>query len=142
MTESIVCPFCSADIYLKFHNLDFDTIVCDYCGEEFTFDKNILNNLEGNNQGLVIQNIEAKIKKLQQIMKVSDSLEISRLAGVLGMEEQALWEKIFEWAEKFGFRIKKNVVIFQNGDTEGFIESLDKQFVEWEQKEKNNTGKI
>jgi len=85
---------------------------------------------------------KARIEKLRKIVKVSNSLEIARMAAVLSMDEKLLWDKIFDWADQFGFRIEKDMVIFAQGNTAGFIDALDKQFSAWQDLEHEKEGKI
>lgn len=82
-----------------------------------------------------------RIAKLRKIVKVSNSLEISRLAEVLHINEKMLWDRIFDWAEQFGFRIEENKVIFGQGNVAGFVDELDKHFATWGSKESTKEGK-
>ena len=82
------------------------------------------------------------MNKLRQIVKVSESLEISRIAKTLEMDEEVLWKHIFDWAEQFGFKIKENVVIFGQGDTTAFIDELQRQFGAWDDTIRRKDGKI
>ena len=82
------------------------------------------------------------ISKLQQIIKVSNSMEITRLASVLKIDEALLWDHIFDWAEQFGFRIEESKVIFGQGNTGAFIDELDKQFAAWNEKTRGKDDKI
>jgi len=81
------------------------------------------------------------ISKLQQIIKVSNSMEITRLASVLKIDETLLWDHIFDWAEQFGFRIEESKVIFGQGNTGAFIDELDKQFTAWNENIRRKEGK-
>ena len=81
------------------------------------------------------------ISKIQQIIKVSNSMEITRLASVLKIDETLLWDHIFDWAEQFGFRIEESKVIFGQGNTGAFIDELDKQFAAWNENARRKDGK-
>jgi len=83
-----------------------------------------------------------RLAKLQQIIKVSESLEISRLANVLKVDEQYVWDNIFNWAEQFGFKIKENIVIFGQCDTSAFTDELQRQFDTWDDKTRSKKSKI
>jgi hypothetical protein len=85
---------------------------------------------------------KSRIDKLRKIVKVSKSLEIGRLASVLEIDEKKLWDRIFDWAEQFGFQIEKDTVIFGQGNTAGFMEELDKAFSTWDAKSRTKDGKI
>ncbi|HME52653.1 MAG TPA: hypothetical protein VKM55_10580 [Candidatus Lokiarchaeia archaeon] len=82
------------------------------------------------------------LDKLRQIIKVSESLAISRIAKTLEMDEEVLWKHIFDWAEQFGFKIKEDVVIFGQGNTSAFIDELQRQFDSWDDRTKSKDGKI
>jgi len=85
---------------------------------------------------------ETGIQKLEKMMKVTNSIEISRMAKVLRMAEDVLWDKIFDWAEKFNFKIEKNDIIFSGGNTSGFIDEVDKYFGKWDDSVGSKDGKI
>ncbi len=74
---------------------------------------------------------EARMKQLQQIIKVSDRLSVSRIAELLNMDPKDVWKKIAGWAEKFGFRIDGEELIFKKETVDTFIASLDKEFRTW-----------
>jgi len=82
------------------------------------------------------------LDKLRKIIKVSNSLEIARLADLLKVDSQFVWDHIIDWAEQFGFRIEENKVIFGQGDTGAFLDELQRQFDTWDGKTKSKDGKI
>jgi hypothetical protein len=75
------------------------------------------------------------------IMKVSDSLTVEQLAAALGTDVAFVWQHVFTWADHFGFKVVDGRVVFKGGDIEGLAGELDRQFKEWELKEKNAEGK-
>ena len=71
------------------------------------------------------------VEKLRKIIKVSDRIEVARLADALGIDEKAAWQRVFDWAGQFGFKVDGNTIVFGSGDTAKFIDDLDKEFAEW-----------
>lgn len=83
-----------------------------------------------------------RIETLRKIVAVTESLEIDRLAKVLEIDSEEVWKNIFDWASKFGFKIKDDKIIFGTGDISGFVSELDRHFSDWDEKSKERTGKI
>ena len=83
-----------------------------------------------------------RLDKLRKIIKVSESLEISQIAQLLAMDEAQVLEYLVEWGEQFGIKIKGKEVIFSQGDTNAFIDSLEKEFADWDQKTRKKDGKL
>jgi hypothetical protein len=83
-----------------------------------------------------------RIDKLRKIIKVSTSLQISRLANLLDVDEEFVWNNIIDWAERFGFTIDNDKVVFGQGNTNAFIDDLDKKFSAWDEKSRRKDGKI
>ncbi len=71
------------------------------------------------------------VEKLRKIIKVSDRIEVARLADALGIDEKLAWQRVFDWAEQFGFKVDGNVIVFGSGNTAKFVDDLDKEFAEW-----------
>ncbi|MBN2153972.1 MAG: hypothetical protein JW839_21120 [Candidatus Lokiarchaeota archaeon] len=71
------------------------------------------------------------VEKLRKIIKVSDRIEVARLADALDIDEKLAWQRVFDWAEQFGFKVDGNAVVFGAGDTARFVDDLDKEFAEW-----------
>ena len=82
-----------------------------------------------------------RTEKLRKIMHVSEELSVERMAKSLDMEVETLWDKLFDWASEFGFKIKGETVVFSGGNVDGFIGALDKQFTEWADAEETGKGK-
>jgi len=85
---------------------------------------------------------QARIEKLRQIIAVSDKMEISQIATILGLDEADTLRRIVGWAMQFGFKINGKEVIFSQGDLNAAIKDLDKQFGAWGDREKDKDGKI
>ena len=49
--------------------------------------------------------------------------------------------KIWDWANKYGFKIDGDYIIIENADIEGFIRGLDEQFELWRNGEKMKKDK-
>ena len=79
---------------------------------------------------------EARMKKLQQIIKVSTKLAVERIAQVLDLPLNETWKRVFDWAEKFQFTIDGDFVIFNKDTVGAFIEAMDKEFASWHQQGK------
>ncbi|MEX2684919.1 MAG: hypothetical protein Q6373_025315 [Candidatus Sigynarchaeota archaeon] len=73
----------------------------------------------------------AHVEKLRKIIKLSDRIEVAKLADALGIEEKHAWQRVFDWAEQFGFKVDGNMIVFGSGDTARFVDNLDKEFAEW-----------
>ncbi|NMC06183.1 MAG: hypothetical protein GYA24_13290 [Candidatus Lokiarchaeota archaeon] len=71
------------------------------------------------------------VEKLRKIIKVSDRIEVARLAEVLGIEEKLAWTRVFDWAEEFGFKVDGNMIVFGSGDMNRLVTGLDKEFAKW-----------
>jgi len=81
-------------------------------------------------------------EKLAKMIKVSDKLSMEQISSALNIEKSHLYQYIFDWAEKYGFRIDGEMVIFSKGNIDDFINSLDKSFQDWEEGELNKSNKI
>ncbi len=79
---------------------------------------------------------EARMKKLQQIIKVSNKLAVERIAQVLEMSIDETWKRVFDWAEKFQFTIDGDFILFNKDTVSAFIASMDKEFATWHQEGK------
>ncbi len=83
---------------------------------------------------------EDRLQKLTKLVRVSKSLQIGQMATILGMEETELYDKIIDWADKFGFVLDQFVVEFTGTQKEAFIEELEREFSQWEAK--GSAGKV
>ena len=82
------------------------------------------------------------IEKLERMMRVSTRINLDRMQDVLDMSKKKFNNKIFEWAEEYGFTIDSNDLVVNKDTVSDFIDMLDGRFNDWQEKEKNNTGKI
>jgi hypothetical protein len=81
------------------------------------------------------------LDRMATIVKTSDHLTVTQLAMALGVSEKFIWKHIFDWAEQFKFKIKGDMVVFKDIDTQEFADKLDAQFKEWESNERQGDGK-
>lgn len=82
------------------------------------------------------------LEKIKKIIKVSTRIKLDMLIDALKMDTQTFNEKIFEWAEKFGFTIDGDYLITNIDTVSDFIDELDKQFAIWEKSEREKIKKI
>ncbi len=88
------------------------------------------------------QELETQKEKLRELMEHNQSLSVSYMAQKLQMDEDILWNHIFDWAIEFRFTIEGENVLISSGDLDRFMNSLDAYFEDWEQKEISKEGKI
>ena len=69
------------------------------------------------------------MEKLRTVMKVTENITIERLADVLGVDVSHVWDRIFDWANEFGFKIRGNEVIFTPGDVTSFINKMEREVI-------------
>ncbi|MHA1733182.1 MAG: hypothetical protein ACTSU5_14640 [Promethearchaeota archaeon] len=75
---------------------------------------------------------EDRLQKLTKLVRVSRRLKIAQVTKILGMDEDELYDKIVDWADKFGFVLDEDVLEFTGTEKEAFIEELEREFSEWE----------
>src|SRR5271157_750510 len=66
------------------------------------------------------------IEKLRKIIRVSDRVPIPQLAQVLRVDVTSLWDHVFEWAERFRFRVDNDILVLKDGDIKAFLLELGK----------------
>ena len=62
------------------------------------------------------------VNKLKQIVKISDRIKLDTLKGVLNIEHNSFEDKILDWANKFRFKIDKDVLVINQETVNDFIE--------------------
>ncbi len=77
---------------------------------------------------------KADIEKIKKTIKVSDRLRMSMMRKALNLDESLFLDKIFDWADSFGFRIDGDYLIIKQDTVSDFIEALDKEFLLWEKR--------
>lgn len=76
------------------------------------------------------------IEKIRTMIKVSKRANLEMVRKTLEMDSDEFLEKIWGWAEKFGFIIDGDYIIVENADVNGFIKNLDEQFLLWGKQER------
>jgi hypothetical protein len=67
------------------------------------------------------------IDKVKQMVKVSDRIRLDMMRKALKLDEEIFVEKIFEWAEKFDFRIDADMLIVNNEKMGDFYNALEEE---------------
>ncbi|MFX1296070.1 MAG: tetratricopeptide repeat protein [Promethearchaeota archaeon] len=67
-------------------------------------------------------------EKLKKILKTSKRIEIIDIANILNLDEDFIWENIFDWAEKFDFIIDDEILEINSDHLDKFIEELINQY--------------
>jgi hypothetical protein len=83
---------------------------------------------------------EELLKKFKRILKMSNRIKRNDIAKILGIPEDDIIMKLFDWADKFPFKIDGDFVVVE--DINAFVNAIDKQFEDWEGKESSKDGKI
>jgi predicted nucleic acid-binding Zn-ribbon protein len=79
------------------------------------------------------------LKKFKAILEMSREVKILGVAKYLKLTEDELFEKLLTWKD-LGFKIKNELIIVD--DLAAFTSALDRQFLDWGQKEQKGIGKI
>lgn len=74
---------------------------------------------------------EGLLGRLRDILSVSTRVDIARVAQALKIDSQVIWDRIFDWAKQFGFKIDGDFIVVEELDVESFIRALDKEFLTW-----------
>ncbi|TFF88657.1 MAG: hypothetical protein EU549_02615 [Promethearchaeota archaeon] len=82
------------------------------------------------------------IEKIKKIVKVSNKIKLDMMRKSLKISEDEFLDKIYDWAERYDFRIDGEYLIINKETISDFIDSLDSQFDEWNKKETREEGKI
>lgn len=76
------------------------------------------------------------LKRIKKMMEVSTRIKLDVMRDALDMNTKVFNSRIFDWAEKFNFKINGDFVIIEQADIDGFVADLDKQFEIWENTER------
>ncbi len=71
------------------------------------------------------------LEKLKKLIRVSKRLEISQIAGYLGLTQNETFARLVEWANQYHFSIDKQEIVFETTQKEDFILELERKFEEW-----------
>ncbi len=83
----------------------------------------------------VIKYRNERTKKIERMLQVSNRIRLEMMRNALNMEKKAFDEKIFEWAEEFGFIIDEDILIVDKDTVSDYINKLDIMFETWEKSE-------
>ncbi|MHA1729789.1 MAG: hypothetical protein ACTSWY_13825 [Promethearchaeota archaeon] len=78
-----------------------------------------------------IYNEEIINTKIRKILKVSTRIKLDVMREALEMDYSDFIANLFDWANKFGFKIDGDYIIIENADIDGYIAHLDQQFKNW-----------
>ena len=81
------------------------------------------------------------ISTIKKMMRVSTRIGLSDMRTTLKIDKDTFFENLWDWAEKFNFKIDGDYIIIKDADVEEFINNLDKKFELWKNKEKTKEGK-
>lgn len=79
---------------------------------------------------------------LERIMRVSNSIDLDLMRKILKMDVPDFNEKIIQYSAKYGMRVENNNLIINKDTLDEFLDSLDKQFEEWEISGQEKNSKI
>ncbi|MHA1235513.1 MAG: hypothetical protein ACTSQL_10565, partial [Promethearchaeota archaeon] len=82
------------------------------------------------------------IEKIRKVMSVSTRLKMELFRNYLKMDEKLFNDKIFDWAEQFGFTIDGDYLNIRKEKVSDFIDELEKQFEGWRKFEDDRLDKI
>jgi len=68
-----------------------------------------------------------KLKKLKQMVAVSDKINLDILMRVLNMDRDSFEDKIFRWAKKYDFKIEKDIIVINHKTVDDFINDITKK---------------
>ena len=67
-----------------------------------------------------------RLSRLKQIVQASDSIDITRLARITDIDEDLIWEWVFDWARDFGFRVDGTTLHLKGGKIDPFLQYVDR----------------
>jgi len=70
----------------------------------------------------------ATIKKIEQIVKVSDRIRLDMMQKTLGLTEEDFLNNIYNWAEEFNFKLDGDYLIINKEIIDSFLEFLKKKY--------------
>ncbi|MFX0076955.1 MAG: hypothetical protein ACFE96_16030, partial [Candidatus Hermodarchaeota archaeon] len=68
---------------------------------------------------------KGSIEKVKRMVKVSDRINLDMMRTALKMDKEVFSEKIFEWADKFDFRIDADMLIVNKEKVGEFFDALE-----------------
>ncbi len=83
-----------------------------------------------------------RLTKLRKMLAVSARIRQDQMRDTLGLDAKQFNEKIWDWASEFGFKIDGDYINIGQGNVDGFIAELDKQFTNWHKQAEDKTTKV
>ncbi len=87
------------------------------------------------------RNISTGVERLAKILKVSKEISLDELVEFSGLPEDFIKANIWDWCDKFGFQYANKKLIIKEAAVSDFVEQLNAQFQQWENKEGTKEGK-
>jgi hypothetical protein len=80
------------------------------------------------------------LEKFQNMLKISQRVPLSSVADTLDLSEKVLFNQLIKWNQKIPFKIDDKMIIVE--DLNNFLDALDCQFNEWQDRDISKDGKI
>lgn len=90
----------------------------------------------------LVANKTTTLDALKRMMRVSTRLRLDMMRNALKLDQAEFDEKIFAWADEFGFTIDGDYVSFSAAGATDFISELEREFANWGAIERTTGGKI
>ncbi len=74
----------------------------------------------------------ARLAKFEQLLRVSLKLKRAEISSYLGIPEQELFRMLVGWADKYGFKLDGDYIVFEGGRKDDFIAQLEAEFASWQ----------
>jgi len=71
---------------------------------------------------------EVTLKKVEQIVKVSDKVKLETMQKMLGLTEEDFLNNVYNWAEQFNFRIDGDLLVINPDTVDEFITMLNTKY--------------
>ncbi|MBY9003169.1 MAG: hypothetical protein KGD73_04295 [Candidatus Lokiarchaeota archaeon] len=79
--------------------------------------------------------------KLEQILRVSEKINLEIMRNILELDQKTFQEKIIDYSKQYGMKVEGNNLVIKKENLDDFLKSLEAQFEEWEM-EKQPVKKI
>ncbi|NMC07725.1 MAG: hypothetical protein GYA24_21100 [Candidatus Lokiarchaeota archaeon] len=73
----------------------------------------------------MVETARVRFAKLKDVVEMSESIDIARLSKATDIDEDVIWDDVFNWCKKFGFKVNGNQLVFGSGDKVGFFKYID-----------------
>ncbi len=85
--------------------------------------------------------ISVGVERLAKILKVSKEISLDELVEYSGLPGDFIKANIWDWCDKFGFQYVNKKLVIKEAAVNDFVEQLNAQFQQWENKEGTKEGK-